>query len=93
MGRSYFVMKWYSKYRHPDYLNFIIEHDENVGYYVYLYRNLECFEEDAKSPEGCPNHQDDYLQDTLMQAKGFAYRKLGVPVNSWVEARPEKVIH
>lgn len=82
-------MKWYSTYEHPEHFNFIIEHDENVGYYIYLYENPECFEEDRASLERCPCHQDDYLQDTLAIAKEFSYEEFGVPENSWVEARPK----
>lgn len=81
-------MKWYSVYEHPARMNFIIEYDENVGYYIYLYENSTYFERDSRSAEGCPHHQDDYLQDTLEIAKEFSYEEFGVPMDSWVEARP-----
>ena len=82
-------MKWYSRFDHPEKIFFIIEHDENVGYYVYLYyEDFSFFEGDVKRKIGCPNHQDDWLQDTLEQAKGFSWRKFGVPVDSWVEVAP-----
>lgn len=80
-------MKWYSTYEHPDKLSFIIEHDENVGYYIYIYESFECFEDDLKTPEGCPSHQEDYLQDTLEIAQRFTFKYLGVPIDSWVEAK------
>ena len=84
-------MKWYSTYRHPDKIFFIIERDENVGYYVYLYyEDFSFFEKDIKRQEGCPNHQDDWLQDSLEQAKGFSLRKFGVPLDSWVQAVPSE---
>lgn len=82
------VLKWYSTYAHPDHLKFIIEHDENVGYYIYLYENFECFEDDLKTYEGCPNHQNDWLQDTFEIAKEQAWEDFGVPVDSWVENTP-----
>ncbi len=85
------VLKWYSTYDHPDHLNFIIEHDENVGYYIYLYENFECFEDDLKVYEGCPSHQDDDLQDTLESAKRVTFKNFGVPVDSWVEVAPPLV--
>lgn len=78
-------MKWYSNYKHPDGLNFIIEHDENVGYYIYLYENPDCYADDLKTYEGCPNHQDDCLQDTLEIAKEATHEDFGVPIDSWVE--------
>lgn len=79
-------MKWYSTYEHPEQLRFIIEHDDNVGYYIYLYENGEYFKEDCVNAEGCPSYQDNYLQDTLEIAKEFSYEEFGVPMDSWVEA-------
>lgn len=81
-------MKWHSTYGHPDHLHFIIEHDENVGYYIYLYEDAADFKEDMSSAKGCPNHQDDDLQDTLESAKRVTQKYFGVPVDSWVESSP-----
>ena len=44
-------MKWEAKITHPKPLNFVIEHDELAGYYLYVYEN------------GIDTH--DHLQDTL----------------------------
>lgn len=82
-------MKWYSAYDHPDKTFFIIEYDENVGYYLFLYyEDPSFFEEDIKRETGCPNHQDDWLQDTLEIAKEQAWEDFGVPLDSWVEVAP-----
>lgn len=78
-------MKWYSTYIHPEGFKFIIELDENVGYYIYLYEDLEYFEDDFKRPEGCPSHQDDDLQDSLESAKRCTFIQFGVPVDSWTQ--------
>ena len=84
-------MKWYSTYDHPKKMYFIIEHDEGVGYYLYLYyEDISFFQADIRSEEGCPNHQDDYLQDTLDIAQKQAYQDFGVPMDSWVAVTPSQ---
>lgn len=54
-------MKWSSSFNHPEGLKFIIEHDENVGYYIYLYEDMIHYQNDLQQEEGCPSHQDDDL--------------------------------
>lgn len=80
-------MKWYSCYDHPEKTFFIINHDENVGYYLYLYyEDFSFFEMDIKDISGlCANHQDDWLQDTLEIAQRQAWEDFGVPLDSWVK--------
>ena len=51
-------------------LELVIEKDlDEVGYYLYVFRNGECI--------------NDYLQDTLILAKEFARDKFGVLENNW----------
>jgi hypothetical protein len=52
-------------------LDFIIELDEHVGYYVYVYDGEFC--------------KFDYLQDSLEQAKQFALRKFNISTEAWQE--------
>ncbi len=79
-------MRWYSTYKHPDSLNFIIEEDESVGFYVYVYDEYDGFLNDLRDPSGhSSRHQQDHLQVGLDGATHFASRKFGVPEDSWVE--------
>lgn len=55
-----------------DLRRYVIELDENVGYYIYVYQGEKMIY--------------DYLQDTLAIAKDFAEEKFGVPANAWKEA-------
>lgn len=50
---------------------FRIEHDELVGYYLYVYEGPQC--------------THDHLQDTLELAKECAREEFGVPTESWAE--------
>ncbi|MFO1242907.1 MAG: hypothetical protein U1E36_06875 [Rickettsiales bacterium] len=62
-------MKWEAEIYHPQKLRFIIDYDEYVGYYLYVW-------------EGEKNTFD-YLQDTLDIAKRQALEDFGVPLNVW----------
>lgn len=53
---------------------FVIEPDAGVGYYVYVFDGARC--------------THDYLQDSLRQAKEFAFEEFGVPEDAWREAIP-----
>ena len=83
-------MKWSSSFNHPQGLRFIIEHDENVGYYIYLYEDMNHYQNDLQQEEGCPSHQDDDLQDTLEFAKEVTQENFGVPMDSWVAVTPSQ---
>jgi len=76
-------MKWWSSYKHPDNLHFIIRKDSTAGFYMYMYQNPALFEKDMTNPHGCPSHQDDWLQDDLEGAQRCALRIFGVPMDSW----------
>lgn len=59
------------KAEHDD-LIFKIEEDfPEVGAYLYVYRNNECFK--------------DYLQDSLEACKEVAFEEFGVPLEKWRE--------
>lgn len=62
-------MKWEAEISHPKPLRFIIDFDEFVGYYLYVY-------------EGEKNTYD-FLQDTLYWAKQQAFEDFGVPWDAW----------
>ena len=80
-------MMWYSEYKTPEGFYFIIDQDENVGFYLYVYETPELFRKDVEDPQRrCAHHQRDYLQDTLHWAKHQAFEEFGVPMDSWVEA-------
>ncbi len=64
-------MKWTSRIKRPKPMNFIIEHDKNVGFYLYVY-------DDATG-----KNTHDYLQDTLEIAKEQAFEDFGVHLDSW----------
>jgi len=82
-------MKWFSTYDHPEKTNAIIEYDLGVGYYLYLYfDSFADFEEDVRRASGCPNHNEDYLQDTLEITQRAAWEDYGIPVDTWVSAAP-----
>ena len=65
-------MIWKSNYIHPKGWIFKIDHDFNVGYYLYV-----CNEQNRDT--------HDHLQDSLEMAKEQALEDFGVPLNSWVE--------
>ncbi len=62
-------MQWTAEISFPKPLRFLIDHDENVGYYLYVYEG----EKDIY----------DYLQDTLQFAKEQALEQFGVPLSAW----------
>lgn len=62
-------MKWEAEISSPKPLRFVIDHDEYVGYYLYVW-------------EGEKNTFD-YLQDTLHFAKRQALEDFGVPLDTW----------
>ena len=80
-------MKWYSTYKHPEGLYFVIEDGINVGFYLYVYEEDFFFEEDIKDPEYCRCHQQDHLQDTFEIAQEQAEEDFGVPMDSWVKVK------
>lgn len=65
-------MKWKSNYIHPKNWCFVIEHDEEAGYYLYVYDETGF------------NIQDE-LQESLDVAKDQASDDFGVPLDSWEE--------
>ena len=81
-------MKWFSTYDHPEKINAIIDYAGAAGYYLFLYfDSFADFEKDVRDPEfGCPNHNEDDLQDTLEIAQRIAWKDYGIPTNSWVSA-------
>jgi len=50
----------------------IVEDIPEVGFYLYVYDSLN----------NCIN---DYLQDTELLTKEFAFKEFGVPLHSWTE--------
>lgn len=70
MGADLINMKWTASISSPKPLRFVIEHDELVGFYLYVY-------------EGDWNSHD-YLQDTRYFAKEQAFEEFGVPLDAWV---------
>jgi len=61
-------MKWLSG---PDRSNrrFVIEHDENVGYYLFVFEGEVCVR--------------DELQDSFEHAVGAAEKRFGVARDTW----------
>ena len=64
-------MRWTAETTYPKRLTYAIEHDEFVGFYLYVYDGGRCIHDD--------------LQDTLDFAKEVAFEKFSVPMNSWKE--------
>lgn len=62
-------MKWIADIVSEDKWQFEIEHDENVGYYLYIWKNDKGIA--------------DYLQDTLEIAMEQARDDFGVPLEAW----------
>jgi hypothetical protein len=86
-------MKFYSAFKNPQGWQFMIAKDY-AGYCLYVYEHEEFFQEDLSSDvEGCPHHQQDYLQDDVEMAKEFAFEDFGVPLDSWQEAPDPKPNH
>ena len=63
-------MKWLSKHVDKDNRTFLIEYDQNVGYYLYV-----------SDKDGDEIFDD--LQDTLDWAKRSALDEFNVPLDSW----------
>lgn len=51
---------------------FVIEHDETVGYYLYVFEDGRCVR--------------DYLQNSLDGAINFAFAQFNVPKKLWAKA-------
>ena len=62
-------MVWKAETTYPKLLNYVIEHDENVGFYIYVYDGKRMI--------------SDYLQDTLEIAQRFSFKKFGIPLDAW----------
>ena len=86
------MLKLYSSFTHPKGWRFIIEQDSQVGFYLYVYEQDSPFLDDLRSSTGCWSHQQDHLQDTLKAAKNQALQDFGVPVDSWVEIKPDTAL-
>jgi hypothetical protein len=63
-------MRWIAHTAQPAASQFVIEHDEMAGFYVYAYKDGRLIA--------------DYLQDTLEIAKRFAFERFNVPHNIWL---------
>ena len=79
------MKKFYSDFLKSKNRYYIIQQD-TPGFYIYEYHNKGLFLEDLMDDTYCPQHQEDYLQDTYEIAKEFAFEDFGVPLDSWQEA-------
>jgi hypothetical protein len=61
-------MKWTATIYKPEYRECVIEYDDAVGYYLYIYENNCSF---------------DYLQGTLEIAMKQAFEDFSVPLDAW----------
>jgi len=88
------LKKWYSTYKHPEGMGFIIIHDPPDNprgkdlFYLCIYTEPSAFGEDLAG-DGYSNRQDESVQDTIEIAKLVALDAFGVPLDSWVEAGEE----
>jgi hypothetical protein len=62
-------MKYFAEPENLKPRRFVIEHDEKVGFYLYVYEKDRCIR--------------DYLQDTLELAIDMALENFQVPKDSW----------
>ncbi len=62
-------MKWEATVQHPKATRLVIEEDQGVGFYLYVFEGDRC--------------AWDYLQDSLDAAKDQAEYSYGVPKDSW----------
>ena len=79
-------MKWFSSYKHPKNLNFIIYDHGEFGFHNCIYENPDLFAEDLKDTRSYgTRRQDEAISRTLDAAKRRALKTYGVPVDSWKE--------
>jgi hypothetical protein len=69
-------MKWTASSPVLKTRTFFIEHDEQAGFYLYVYENGRCIQ--------------DYLQDTLELAIEMGRQKFQIPRNVWKQVLDDR---